>query len=205
MGGEGKKVFIDNEVSLINCKVGEYSNYAHHAEVWNSVIGKRTSIGRYTKVKLADIGSYCAISWEVTIGADAHPTDRVTGSAAFFQRRFGLVEDDISKGEVPRTKIGNDVLIGCKAIIISGVTIGDGAIIGAGAVVTKDVEPYAIVVGIPARCIGYRFSEDVRKNLLEAEWWSWRDDVLKENIELFQQSLSEELSEKILNISKQDF
>ena len=69
------------------------------------------------------------------------------------------------------TIIGNDVWIGAKAIIRSGVTIGDGAVIGAGAVVTKDVPPYAIVAGVPAKIIRYRFDEELRKALLAAKWW----------------------------------
>ena len=79
---------------------------------------------------------------------------------------------------IKKTKIGNDVWVGENAIILAGVNIGDGAIIGAGAVVTKDVPPYAIVVGVPAKIIKYRFSTDVIKKLLKIKWWDWTDQEI---------------------------
>jgi virginiamycin A acetyltransferase len=80
-------------------------------------------------------------------------------------------------------EIGNDVWIGYKAVIMAGVKIGDGAIIGAYSVVTKDVEPYAIVGGNPAREIKKRFSEQVIKELLEIQWWNWDREKLTNNVQ----------------------
>ena len=82
--------------------------------------------------------------------------------------------------------IGNDVWIGANAMILGGITIGDGAIIGAGAVVTKDIPPYAIVGGIPARIIRYRFPNDVINALLSSQWWNLSENILKSNIKVFQ-------------------
>ena len=84
------------------------------------------------------------------------------------------------------TNIGDDVWVGAGSIIMAGVTIGDGAIIAAGSVVTKDVPPYAIVGGVPAKILRYRFDEGVRKALLKLKWWNLPEEVLKQNIELFQ-------------------
>ena len=83
--------------------------------------------------------------------------------------------------------IGNDVWIGWNAILTPGVHIGDGAIIGAGAVVTHDVPPYAIVGGVPARIIGMRFSKDIIDKLLTIKWWYWSDEMIKANYEYFYQ------------------
>lgn len=83
--------------------------------------------------------------------------------------------------------IGNDVWMGANVVILPGVKIGDGAILAAGAVVTNDVEPYAIVGGVPARLIKYRFDENLRKKLLEMKWWNWSIDKIQDNIELFYQ------------------
>ena len=83
------------------------------------------------------------------------------------------------------TIIGNDVAVMANALIISGVKIGDGAIVGAGAVVTKDVPPYAIVAGNPARIIKYRFSEEQIKALLRIRWWDWTIEEIKEFKEYF--------------------
>jgi acetyltransferase-like isoleucine patch superfamily enzyme len=195
-----KKAMISRGVSVTNSNIDEYVNIAHNAEIQKSHIERRTSIGRYTKVRGAEIGAYCAVSWDVTIGADHHPTNRISGSAAFFQKRFGLVEQNLSKGEVPVTKIGNDVLIGCNSVIKAGVKVGNGAIIGSGAVVLSDVEPYEIVGGVPAKHIGWRFDEEVRNRLNESEWWNWSDDKIKQNISLFHEeninNVIEELSKK---------
>lgn len=88
-------------------------------------------------------------------------------------------------------------------MVSSGVTIGDGAIVGAGAVVTKDVEPYSIVVGVPAKCIGYRFEKEICENLFKAKWWLWDDKLLKDNISLFQCEMTKEISEKLLEVGKE--
>ena len=82
--------------------------------------------------------------------------------------------------------IGNDVWIGYEAVIMAGVTIGDGAIIGARAVVTKDVPPYTIVGGVPAREIRRRFSDDVIARLLELKWWDWPAEQIQRNIKNIQ-------------------
>lgn len=142
-----KLAFISHHVEITNCVIADYVNLTHHSSILNSEIHQRTSIGRYSIIRNANIGAYCSISWFVSIGADHHPTERISGSAAFFQKRFGLRPDNVSKGEVPRTVIGNDVLIGCNTIIKAGVNIGDGAVIGSGSLVLHDVPPYAIVGG----------------------------------------------------------
>ena len=89
--------------------------------------------------------------------------------------------------------IGNDVWIGFEAVILSGVTIGDGAIIGTRAVVTKDVPPYMIVGGIPAKSIRKRFSDDVICKLLKLQWWNWTENRIKKNIVAIQSGRIEEL------------
>ncbi|MBR6646045.1 MAG: CatB-related O-acetyltransferase, partial [Clostridia bacterium] len=83
------------------------------------------------------------------------------------------------------TIIGNDVWIGHSALILEGVKIGDGAIVGAGAVVTKDVPPYSIVVGVPAKVIKYRFSENEIAKLSELKWWDQSVEWIKENVDKF--------------------
>ena len=82
--------------------------------------------------------------------------------------------------------IGNDVWIGYEAVILAGVTVGDGAIIGTRAVVTKDVPPYTIVAGIPAKPIRKRFSEDTIATLLQLRWWDWSEERIRANLDAIQ-------------------
>ena len=137
----------------------------------------------------ARIGKYCSVASEVKTVTGSHPAkDFVSTHPAFFstkkQAGFHYVTEDLFKEE-NQIKIGNDVWIGQGVMILSGVTIGDGAIIAAGAVVTKDVKPYSIVGGVPAKEIRKRFSEEEIKFLLELKWWDKPEKWIKENAEKF--------------------
>lgn len=188
---------VAKNVTIINSHIGEYAFLAHDASIISSCIGDRTSIGRYSNVRYCDIGKFCAVSWNTTLGADGHPIQNISGSGAFFRSCFGLSMKNLPKedlgGHVERCVVGNDVWIGCNAIVRSGVRIGDGAVVGAGSVVLNDVEPYEIVAGVPAKTIKKRFNDDVILQLLKMRWWEYPDDFLKNNIEYFQQDCKLEL------------
>lgn len=192
----GMAVFIDPKARVYGSELADYSFVAHHAEISGSTIGKRTSVGRYTKIQKSDIGAYCSISWDVTIGALSHPIDRISGHAFSFRKNFGIVDKDLIKNDA-RTVIGNDVWIGCGVIIRSGVQVGDGAVIGAGAVVLKDVEPYEVVAGVPAKRLRYRYENEIMERLKKIKWWEFSDDILKDNINLFQESVTYDIIEKL--------
>lgn len=147
----------------------------------------------YLGKDMVEVGAYTSIAPGVTIllGADHRPDWVTTFPFNEFYSEFGHIKGHPkSKGDV---KIGNDVWLGLDAIILSGVTIGDGAVIGARALVTKDVPPYAIVSGIPAKIRHYRFSEKTITLLSQIKWWEWDDeqirraipDLQNENIERF--------------------
>lgn len=87
------------------------------------------------------------------------------------------------KGDIT---IGNDIWIGEDAIIMNGITIGDGAVIGARTIVTKNIPPYAIMVGSPMRLTRFRFDQDIIAKLLKIEWWNWTDEQIQDNMDLFQ-------------------
>lgn len=144
------------------------------------------------------IGSYCSLAYGVTIVASGEHNYRGVANFPFAAVHRGEVDrDTLKKGEVI---IGNDVWIGAKATILSGVNVGDGAVIAAGAVVCRDVPPYAIVGGVPARLIKYRFSEDIRNVLLEVGWWNWTPEVIARNIDLFYLPIEE----FIVRVTKQE-
>lgn len=98
--------------------------------------------------------------------------------------------------------IGNDVWIGFEAVILSGVTIGDGAIIGTRAVVTKDVPPYTIVGGIPAKPIRKRLSDSVISELLKLQWWNWSENWIKQNLAAIQSGRIEDLEYFAMSLEK---
>lgn len=173
-------VRIGYDVSITRCEFGDYANIAYRVQASDSYIGKRSSVGRYSKLRKAHIGDYCSISWDVTIGAAAHTLSNPSTHCFWHMSQFGIVDSDAPLQNEEQVLIGNDVWIGCYAIIMPGIVIGDGAVIGAGSIVTKNVPPYAVVAGSPARILRYRFSEDVIDDLLQICWWQWDDEKLKE-------------------------
>jgi len=152
-------------------------------------LGYASYIGNNCHI-IADIGKYCCIAPRVVTVKGTHPvTDWVTVHPAFFStaRQCGMTyvaENKFAEND-KKTVIGNDVWIGDSAIILDGVTIGDGAVIGAGAVVTKDVAPYSIVVGVPAKEIRKRFSDDEITKLLEIKWWDKPTKWIETNADKF--------------------
>ncbi len=98
-------------------------------------------------------------------------------------------------------RIGNDVWIAAGASILRGVTIGDGAVIGAGAVVTKDVEPYSIVAGVAAKKIGQRCKDELIDEMLQIRWWDWPEELIKNNIQLFNRELDRETVELLMTVA----
>lgn len=150
----------------------------------NGSVGHRSSIGKYAFVNAdsivyanVKIGRYCALGRFVEIGLAKHPVNFLTTHHLAISSSPFLKDEDFSSATKvpwqvhPQTVIGNDVWIGAKACIASGLTIGDGAIIAAGAVVTKDVAPYSIVGGNPAKIIKFRFSSEIIDELLDLKWW----------------------------------
>ncbi|TIL82183.1 MAG: CatB-related O-acetyltransferase [Mesorhizobium sp.] len=135
-----------------------------------------------------DIGAFCSIAPEVLFLCKSdHPMN--TASTFPLQARFFAINSKKANLQYLRSRgpirVGNDVWIGTRATILSGVTIGDGAIIAAGSVVTKDVPPYTLVGGNPAKVIRQRFDQDTVNALLQIKWWDWPDIRLKAERDAF--------------------
>ena len=173
----------------------EYSSVSRKSKVWgrsrlfHSTIDDYTYVGRDTWVVHAHLGKFCSVANECVIGMGTHSLNFLSTSSLFTSRHNGTGQVWTKKNSFEEYKeifIGNDVWIGYRAMVMGGVHIGNGAVIAAGAVVTKDVPPYAIVGGVPAKIIRYRFSQNVIDKLIDIKWWNMSETDLKKKISIFQ-------------------
>lgn len=163
----------------------------------NTTVGRGSYMGDQCLFSNTKIGRYCSIAYGVSVMIGKHPTQKfVSTHPSFFstlkQAGFTYVNEQlfqevsyIDPQEKVCVKIGADVWIGTKVMINNGVSIGDGAVIGAGSLVLKDVAPYEIVAGVPARKIGERFTPEEQQMLLDLQWWEKDEQWLQENAPLF--------------------
>lgn len=152
-------------------------------------IGRFTYIRSHAEIDSGRIGAFCSIAPGVKIGGEEHPVDSVSTHPFWYSPGgFTLPVEDQEHGwsqtRFPPA-IGNDVWIGAQAQILRGAVVEDGAVIGAGAIVTGRIPAYAIAVGIPARIIRYRFDPDICDRLRRSEWWNWDEDRLRDARKLF--------------------
>lgn len=189
--GDRETVYLKPVVTNPNIQIGEYTMYndfVHDPRQFekNNVLYHYPINGDTLR-----IGKFCSIACGAKfLFASANHTQTSVSTYPFpiFFEEWDLDIGDVTsawdhKGDIV---IGNDVWIGYEAVIMAGVTIGDGAIIGTRAVVTKDVPPYTIVGGVPARDIRRRFSDDVIARLLELKWWDWPAEQIQRNIKNIQ-------------------
>ena len=160
--------------------IHETSKVESGGVVIGSTLRKHSFCGYDYTILNSDIGSFCSIASKVSIGGVAHPAEFVSTSPVFLSHKDSVKAKFSHHDYLPvvRTSIGNDVWIGEGAFIKAGVTIGHGAIVGMGSVVTKDVEPYAIVAGNPAKLIRMRFKAEVIDALLSMAWWHYTEEDL---------------------------
>lgn len=146
----------------------------------SSSMGRHSFCGYDCDITHADIGSFVSIANNVVIGGGRHPMEWVAMSPVFYEGRDSVKAkfSTHKRDPVKQVAIGHDVWIGRSAIVLPGVEIGIGAVVGAGAVVTKNVPAYAVVAGNPAKLIKYRFSDSIIQRLLRTRWWEIPDDRL---------------------------
>ena len=216
----GNNVKIYKDAIVKNSKIGDYvsigdaaivqksylkSNSEINRRNWvtSSIVGNYTYTGLNTVIYNAQIGNFCSISWNVSIGGDNHDLDKVTTSRLqrYFRMDTGKIVRYISEKTAPCV-IGHDVWIGSNAVVLRNVCVSNGAVIGAGAVVTKDVEPYSVVAGVPARVIKKRFDDKTIEALEKIKWWDWPKEIIRNNLDLiYFSTVDEKVIERLMEIS----
>ena len=167
------------------CKFGIYNTIYNEVSLNEVTLGDFTYIAGNTNISKTTIGKFCSIGPYCKIGLGKHPTkDFVSTHPVFFstlKQAQVTFADRNYFDEFAYIIIGNDVWLGANVIVVDGVKIGDGAIVAAGSVVTKDIPPYTIVGGVPAKIIKYRFEKEEIEKLLQLKWWDMDVEYLKEN------------------------
>lgn len=196
--GDKETIYLKNVITNPNIIVGDYTMYNDFVN--DPLLFEKNNVLYHYPInddKLI-IGKFCSIACGVRFlftSANHAMNSLSTYPFPLFFEEWGLDRKDITnswynKGDII---IGNDVWIGYEAVIMSGITIGDGAIIGTRAVVTKNVPPYTIVGGVPAKPIKKRFSEEKISSLLELKWWNWSKKRIAQNIEAIQSGCIKQL------------
>ena len=180
-----------------NTQFEGFNSINNNSELTDSYIGLGSYIANNSILRKTKIGRFCSIGDYVRTGLGKHPTKNfVSTHPAFFslqtpagftftQKQLYNEHDFADKDEKYFVIIGNDVWIGNNVLIMDGVSIGDGAIIAAGTIITKDVDPYTIVGGVPAKPIRKRFTDEQIDKLLDIKWWDWSFNKLSENFKEF--------------------
>lgn len=181
-------IYLKNVITNPNISVGDYTMYNDFVHDPTQFENNNVLYHYPVNNDKLIIGKFCSIACGAKFlfnSANHNMNSISTYPFPLFFEEWDLNREDITdswnnKGNIV---IGNDVWIGYEAVIMAGVTVGDGAIIGTRAVVTKDVPPYAIVGGVPAKIIRKRFSDDIISKLLEIKWWDWEKEKIQKNIE----------------------
>ena len=171
------------------CSFEDVVTIGDYSRVFNIKVGTYSYIGPNSFIIDTEIGKFCSIGPGVKIGLGIHPLDKITTSPYFYESElYGTFTNHKKVKSFDKVIIGHDVWIGANVMIMGGIKIGNGAVIGGGSIVNKDVAPYSIVVGSPAKHIRFRIPEEQIKELEKIEWYNWELKKIKENATLFMQN-----------------
>lgn len=185
-----KHLSIGYMADLSDCRFGVRNTIYENAVLLQTSLGDYSYVGPRSRLANAIVGKFSCIAPDAIVGLGMHPTrEFVSIHPAFFSPKAQAGFTFVTQSEFEEesiTRIGNDVWIGARAIVLDGVTIGDGAIIGAGSVITKDVPAYAVVAGVPARVLRFRFEPEEIDFLQRFKWWDKDVEWMGRNREFFQ-------------------
>ena len=198
--GDKETIYLKHVITNLNITVGDFTMYNDFVN--DPTLFENNNVLYHYPINddKLQIGKFCSIACGAKFlfnSANHTLSSLSTYPFPLFFEEWGLEKKDVTnawdnKGDIV---IGNDVWIGYEAVVLAGVTIGDGAIIGTRAVVTKDVPPYTIVGGVPAKPIKRRFPEETISALLEIQWWNWSEERIARNIGAIQSGNIEQLKQ----------
>lgn len=169
----GRFTEVDERCKIIDAEIGDYSYVIRDSEIWCARIGKFANIASHSRINATNHPTWRASLHHFSYRAGDYWDDAENETEFFDWRRSNMVI------------IGHDVWIGHGATILPGVKVGNGAVIGSGAVVSRDVEPYTIVGGVPAKLIRRRFPEEIGARLDRLAWWDWSHAALRAALDDF--------------------
>ncbi len=174
---------------LEDSSLGRFTEVGERCEIIASALGDYSYVSDNCHLMFTRVGKFCSIANNVRLNPSNHPTWRATQHHFTYRSaKYGFGRDDDAFFEWRRThavKLEHDVWVGHGGIVLPGITVGSGAVVAAGAVVTRNVAPYAIVAGVPARPVKERFPAFVRERLLELAWWDWSHERLGKSLDDF--------------------
>jgi len=178
-----EKPTIHDGAVIVKSKLGSWTEIGANSKIVESVFDDYSYDAGDVSIIYSEVGKFCSIASHTRINPGNHPKWRVTQHHSTYRsKQFGFAEEDDNDFFNWRRKhkcsIGHDVWIGHGATIMPGIKIGTGAVIGSGAVVTKDIGPYEIAVGVPAKTIKKRFDDSIIDKLLNCEWWNWERELI---------------------------
>lgn len=213
----GRDCEIHQEAEIINSQIASEVVIDKDTRVVHSILGKKVRLERYnsilyskmdkfcytgsnTTIRNAVLGKFNSIAWNVSIGGNNPDLNHITTHSFLVYEKWGMGAKSNWESDSEKCVIANDVWIGAGAHILRGVKVASGAVIGAGTVVTKDVPPYAIVIGNPGKIMRYRCSEELIEKLLDLEWWNLPEHIIKTYLPLFQSELTEDVIKNLYEI-----
>ncbi len=192
---------VHSSAQLRDCVLGVFTDVGERVVMAECELGDYSYIERQAEAIYTRIGKFCAVAANVRINALNHPTGRISQHKITYRPNEYFLYAKVDKAFRDQRReavveIGHDVWVGHGAIIMPGRKIGHGAVVAAGAVVTRDVAPYDIVGGIPARHINWRFTKPVRERIIALGWWDWEHGKLAQAVDDMRELAPEAFLEK---------